>query len=124
MESVTASVQTGLACMRDLGLPIDDRARMRATDLIQQAMFEDLGDAPGNPEICIREFLQSKGVRDHSMDARVGKLAKQLLLKDRPDHVFPKKTIYCNGQLRDANVWYRADSHFLEKALDLLTSKG
>ena len=123
VESVTASVQTGLACMRDLGLPIDDRARMRATDLIQQAVFEDPRDAPRDPEICVREFLQSQGVRDASMDARVGKLAKQLLLKDRPEHTFRKKTIYCNGQMREANVWHRSDQAFLERALASLTSK-
>ena len=123
VENVTASVRTGLACMRDLGLPIDDRARMRATDLIQQAVFEESRDTPGDPEICVREFLQSQGVRDASMDARVGKLAKQLLLRDRPEHTFRKKTIYCNGQLREANVWHRSDQGYLERALASLAAK-
>ena len=88
VASVTESVETGLQCMRNLGLPIDDRARSRANDMIQQAVFEESHDAPDDPEICIRQFLQQKGVHNASMDARVGKLAKQLLLHDFPQHVF------------------------------------
>ncbi len=94
VESVTESVESGLNCMRNLGLPIDDRARARAADMIQQAVFEEAHDAPGDPEICVRHFLQSKGIRDPSMDSRLGKLAKQLLLKSKPTHVFPKKSIF------------------------------
>ena len=91
VASVTESVETGLQCMRNLGLPIDDRARARANDMIQQAVFEESHDATDDPEICIRQFLQQKGVHNASMDARVGKLAKQLLLHDFPHHVFAKK---------------------------------
>ena len=123
MESVTASVEAGMACLRNLGLPVDDRARMRAADMIQQAVFEDGFAAPGDPEICVREFLLSKGVRDSAMDARVGKLAKRMLLNERPEHTFMKKTIYCNGQMREANVWCKTDQRFLEQALASLTAK-
>ncbi len=103
--------------MRNLGLPIDDRARARANDLIQQAVFEETNDAPNDPEICVRQFLQQKGIRDASMDSRVGKLAKQLLLKDQPNHVFAKKAIYCNGQMLDANIWHESERQYLEQAL-------
>ena len=114
---VAESVETGLQCMRNLGLPIDDRARARANDLIQQAVFKETHDAPDDPEICIRQFLQQKGIRDASMDSRVGKLAKQLLLNESPQFVFPKKSIYCNGQMLEANIWRTSQKGYLEQAL-------
>ena len=117
VASVTESVEIGLQCMRNLGLPVDDRARARANDLIQQAVFEEAHDAPDDPEICIRQFLQQKGVRDTSMDARIGKLAKQLLLNESPQYVFPKKSIYCNGQMLEANIWRTSQKDYLEQAL-------
>ena len=120
VESVTESVESGLNCMRNLGLPIDDRARARAADMIQQAVFEEAHDAPGDPEICVRHFLQSKGIRDPSMDSRLGKLAKQLLLKDKPTHVFQKKSIFCNGQMIQANVWHESERGYLEQAFAAL----
>ena len=91
ITNISESVETGLQSMRNLGLPIDDRARSRASDMIQTALFEEAKDAPDDPEICIRQFLQQKGFHDTSMDSRIGKLAKQLLLKDQPNHVFIKK---------------------------------
>ena len=120
VDSITQSVETALQCLRNLGLPVDDRARTRATDMIQQAVFEDNHDAPGDPEICVRQFLQQEGVRDNSMDSRVGKLAKQLLLKERPGHSFQKKSIYCNGQMLEANIWHESDRKYLEQALKAL----
>ena len=72
VDSTTESVEAGLQCMRNLNLPIDDRARSRASDMIQQAVFEESHDADNDPEICIRQFLQGSGVRDASMDSRVG----------------------------------------------------
>ena len=125
VAGVTESVETGLQCMRNLGLPIDDRARARANDLIQQAVFEESHDAPDDPEICIRQFLQQKGVHNASMDARVGKLAKQLLLHDFPQHSFGKKTIFCNGQMLEANIWHESKKKYLEQALaSLLGAAG
>ena len=54
------------------------------------------------------------------MDARVGKLAKQLLLHDFPQHVFTKKSIYCNGQMLEANIWHESKKKYLEQALATL----
>ena len=120
VAGVTESVETGLQCMRNLGLPIDDRARARANDMIQQAVFEESHDAPDDPEICIRQFLQQKGIRDTSMDSRIGKLAKQLLLQEQPHHSFAKKSIYCNGQMLEANIWHESKRKYLEQALATL----
>ena len=115
---ISESVETGLQSMRNLGLPIDDRARSRASDMIQTALFEEAKDAaPDDPEICIRQFLQQKGIHDTSMDSRIGKLAKQLLLKDQPNHVFAKKSIFCNGQMLEANIWHESKKQYLEQAL-------
>ena len=121
VQGVCDAVAVGLQALKDLDLPIDDRDRMRAKDLINQATFEAPKDTPQDKEICIREFLQRSGHRDASVDSRLGKTAKALLLKDNPAYVFPKKEIYANGQMLQANVWYEYQSKYLEQALALLT---
>jgi len=121
--SIAESVEIGMRSLQSLGLPIDDRARARATDMINQAIFEDVHNAPGDPEICVRQFIQQKGIRDASMDSRVGKVAKKLLLKDKPNHTFQKKSIYCNGQLLEANVWHESERRYLEQALASLVGE-
>ena len=50
-------------------------------------------------------FLSEKGIRNPTLDSKLGKMAKQLYLQDHPDYVFQKKQIYANGQLLHANVW-------------------
>ena len=121
IQSGTGAVSMGMQALKDLGSSIDDRDRMRAKDLINQATSEAPKDTAQAKEICIREFLQRSGHRDASIDSRLGKTAKALLLKDNPAYVFPKKEIYANGQMLRANVWYEYQSKYLEQALALLT---
>ena len=120
------AVEMGLQALQRLNLPIDDRDRARAKDIINTATFlfddESVSRAtrPDDKEICIRSFLQARNIRDTTMDARLGRVAKQLWLQDNPEFEFRKKTIYCNGQMVLANVWTESMQPYLEKALDRL----
>ena len=70
-------------------------------------------------EICIRQIVNEAGRAKESpgLDCKVGKLAKRLYLADHPEYVFPKKNIYCQGQLISANMWTESQKSFIEKAL-------
>ena len=50
----------------------------------------------------------------------LGKKAKQLYLSDNPEFVFPKKTVFANGQMIEANRWTESMKKYLEEALLLL----
>jgi len=41
-----------------------------------------------------------------------------------PDYVFPKKNIYANGQLVEANIWKNSQRKFVETAIAQLTTAG
>eukprot|EP00969_Alexandrium_andersonii_P312416 13803374-Alexandrium_andersonii.AAC.1 len=86
--------------------------------MLNQITFEQPQDANGNKEICVRQFLQGRGIRDTSMDSKLGKTAKHLFLAEHPDYVFPKKEIYANGQMVSANIWYEPQRPYLERALE------
>ena len=70
------AVTEGLEALQRCGLPIDDRDKVRATDTINHITFEQPQDAVGNPEVCIRLFLQERGIAQAGMDTRLGKAAK------------------------------------------------
>ena len=72
-------------------------------------------------EICIREVVLAAGrTKESGLDCKVGKLAKKLLLTDQPHFVFPKKQIYANGQLIEANMWLQSQRSYIERALATL----
>ena len=69
-------------------------------------------------EACVREVMSAAGrSREVGLDCKVGKLAKKLLLAADPGHVFPKKSIYCNGQQIEANMWLESQRSYIERAL-------
>ena len=74
-------------------------------------------DTQRDKEICIREVINAAGRSKEGLDCRIGKLAKKLLLVDHPTFVFPKKQIYANGQLIDANMWRESQRAYIERAL-------
>lgn len=112
-------IEDGLASLQRCGLPVDDRDRMRAKDCLNQITFgKEQGESSQvDPELCIRHFLQQRGIRDASMDCRLGKAAKKLYLADHPDYSFPRKDIYVNGQILQANIWHDSQRSYLERAL-------
>ena len=107
------------------GLPVDDRDRMRAKDCINQITFgsSSTAEVRDDPEICIRDLLTQRGVRLPGLDSRVGKLAKKLLMQDHPNYEFKKKTVYANGQMLPANVWYTSQRSYVDRAITQVLSE-
>ena len=97
----------------------DGRDKCRATDMIRTVAFgASSTDLPVDQEICIREVINAAGrARETGLDCKVGKLAKKLLLADQPGFAFPKKQIYANGQLIEANMWLQSQRPYIERAL-------
>eukprot|EP00969_Alexandrium_andersonii_P305897 13522022-Alexandrium_andersonii.AAC.1 len=96
---------------------------MRAKDCLNQITFgQEQRALAGDREVCVRQFLQAHGIRDATMDSRLGRAANKLYLADHPDYSFPKKDIYANGQLLPANVWYESQLPYLQRALAQLTN--
>ena len=75
-------------------------------------------DAQNDKEICIREVINAAGrAKEVGLDCKVGKAAKQLLLTSEPGYVFKCKSIYCNGQAIEANMWLESQRSYIERAL-------
>ena len=69
-------------------------------------------------EVCVREVINDAGrTREVGLDCKVGKLAKKLYMADHPTFKFPKKQIYANGQLIEANMWRESQRVYIERAL-------
>ena len=95
----------------------DDRDRCRSVDMVRSVAFGFAAQSDDN-EICIREVVLAAGrTKEDGLDCKVGKLAKELLLADQPNFVFPKKQIYANGQLIEANMWKESQRRYVEIAL-------
>jgi hypothetical protein len=115
VQAVVDTVTLGAQALEALGLRMDDRDRIRAKDLISQVTFG--GEPSREGELCVRKFVLDRGRRQFGMDARVGKLAKKLYLRDHPEYTFPKKDVNVNGQIMPCNVWYESQRDYLERAL-------
>ena len=61
--------------------------------------------------------MTEAGRQKEGLDCKVGKLAKKLLLDDHPAFVFPKKQIYANVQLVQANMWLQSQRPYIVAAL-------
>ena len=86
--------------------------------MIRTVAFGSSSTEPVDNEICIREVINAAGrAREPALDCKVGKLAKRLLLADEPGFVFPKKSIYANGQLIEANMWLQSQRSYILRAL-------
>ena len=110
------SIQFCLEAMETVG-GADDRDRCRSADMVRSIAFGSAAQSDDR-EICIREVVLASGrTKEVGLDCKVGKLAKKLLLVDQPDFVFPKKQIYANGQLIEANMWKESQRRYVEIAL-------
>ena len=115
------SIQYCLEALESVG-GADDRDRLRCTDMVRTVAFGSSSssstDTPADKEVCIRQIVNEAGrAKESGLDCRVGKQANKLYLTDHPDYVFPKKQIYCNGQLMSANYWLYSQREYLERAL-------
>ena len=121
VEITSSVVRTTLASLSDLGLPISDRDKMLAKDIITNAAFTpDAADRENHEDndICLQQFCAQNGkAGKHVM---LGKKAKQLYLSDNPEFIFPKKTVFANGQMIEANRWTESMKKYLGEALLLL----
>jgi len=118
VESAGAAIEAGFGVMRNLGIEPNERDQLMARDVLSTAMF-CAGDAqqPHDREICIKQILLERGLRQAGLDARVGKVAKKLLLEEQPAYEFVKKDIVCNGQVLQANVWKESQREYIERAM-------
>ena len=118
VEIASSVVRTTLASLSDLGLPISDRDKMLAKDIITNAAFTpDAADRQNREDndICLQQFCAQNGkAGKHVM---LGKKAKQLYLSDNSEFIFPKKTVFANGQMIEANRWTESMKTYLEEAL-------
>ena len=117
VQSAAEVARLTLSSLQDLGLPICDRDRALCKDIITTAAFagQALEDAPGEKDICLQQFCMERGRA--GKHAQLGKAAKKLYVRDHPGYEFPKKDVYCNGQLIPVNRWTESMRPYLERAL-------
>ena len=123
LEEQRRCIEDGILSMQRLGLKLDDRDMMRAKDCINEITFGRLQDTPYDDEINIRTFLTNHGIRDPSMDCKLGKVGKRLYLEAHPDYEFQQKQILVGGQIVLANIWKKSMEPYLERALKEIVEK-
>ena len=109
-------------CLEALNNGADDNDRMCATDMISEVAFgsssASTDSPPADKEVCVRQVINEAGrAREVGLDCKVGKLAKKLYTADHPGFVFPKTSVYANGQLIEANMWLEPQRPYIERAL-------
>ena len=119
VQAATDVARLTLGALLDLGLPVSDRDRMLAKDMITTAAFTQ-GQllADNDRDICLQQFCAERGKAGGHIS--LGKKAKKLFLDDHPSYTFTKKDVYANGQIIQANRWVESMRPYLERALQLL----
>jgi hypothetical protein len=96
------------------GIPLDDRARLQLRDLVGSAT-----STVEPREICVREFLLSKGVNkryESAFGRAVADLKRAELRAAGQPETLLKKRIECNGQIISANLYLEDDLPLFEAA--------
>ena len=118
VQAATDVARMTLDTLRDLGLPISDRDKMLAKDMITMAAFTGQGQLTDDKDVCLQQFCAERGRPGGHIS--LGKKAKRLYLDDHPGYVFLKKGVYANGQIIQANRWVESMLPYLERALQQL----
>ena len=120
VQAATDVARLTLGALQDLGLPVSDRDKMLAKDMITTAAFTQgqLEDRGEEADICLQQFCASRGKK--GLEAVLGRKAKKLYLEDHPGYQFAKKTIFAQGQMVEANRWTANMASYLERALEAL----
>ena len=120
VQAATDVVRLALGTLTDLGLPVSDRDRMLAKDIVTTAAFvqHPALENPDEKEICLQQFCMERGRAGLHM--QLGKKAKKLYLADHPTYKFRQKDVYANGQMVPANCWTESMRDYLDKALQEL----
>ena len=105
----TPHAEIDLLCADESGLVIVE-VKYRSSELSDPVSFQQRTRLARSAswllgQLSYADLLRKKGIRNHTIDSKLGKLAKQLCLHDHLDYVVQKKQIYANGQLLHANVW-------------------
>ena len=108
VQAATDVARLTLGALQDLGLPVSDRDRMLAKDMITTAAFTTQGQlmSDEDKDICLQQFCAERGKAGGHIS--LGKKAKKLYLDDHPGYIFPKKDVYANGQIIQANRWVKS----------------
>ena len=119
VQAATDVARLTLGALQDLDLPVSDRDSMLAKDMITTAAFTQ-GQlmAEDDRDICLQQFCAERGKAGGHIS--LGKKSKKLYLDDHPGYTFPKKDVYANGQIIQANRWVASMMPYLERALQLL----
>ncbi len=118
LQAATDVARLTLSSLQDLGLPVSDRERALCKDIITTAAFTGhvLEDAlSGDKDICLQQFCMERGKAGKHIV--LGKAAKKLYTHEHPGFEFPKKDVFCNGQLMPVNRWTESMMSYLERAL-------
>ena len=118
VKAATDVARMTLGALQDLGLPVSDRDKMLAKDMITTAAFANGQLAVEDKDVCLQQFCAERGKPGRHIS--LGTKAKRLYLDEHPGYVFTKKDIYANGQLIQANRWVASMLPYLERALQLL----
>ena len=96
----------------------DDRTLLQLRDLVQSVAIPT--EAQSQKEICVRSFLLSKKANVAFNEVKLGKavaaLKREHLRGLRLSDALPTKTIYANGQVVQAKLYFEEDLPFFEKA--------
>ena len=118
VQAATDVARLTLGALQDLGFPVSDRDKMFAKDMITTAAFTPAQGQLGTAEdkdICLQQFCAEH--RKPGKHLSLGQMAKKLYLKEHPGYTFPKKDVYANGQLVQANRWVESMRPYLERAI-------
>ena len=120
VQAATDVARLTLGALQDLGLPVSDRDKMLAKDMITTAAFTQgqLTDRGEEADICLQQFCATRGKK--GLEAVLGRKAKKLYLEDHPGYQFARKTIFAQGQMVEANRWTANMASYLERALEAL----
>ena len=118
VQSATDIARLTLLTLAELNLPISDRDKMLAKDIITTAAFIEEGNGSilsSDRDICLQQFCVQHGKPNQHI--KLGQRAKKLYLNDHPDYVFSKKDIFTQGQIVKANRWTESQRSYLERAI-------
>ena len=87
LESASEGVLLHFKTMKQLELPMDDRDKMRARDLMNTALHGQVEDALEDKEICIRNFLNRAGIHKFGFESQLGRLAKKLYTQEHHQYI-------------------------------------
>ena len=98
LENASEGVILHFQTMKQLELPMDDRDKMRARDLMNNALHGEVKDTLEDKEICVRNLLNRAGIHKFGFESQLGRLAKKLSYKIILNTLSPTKRSMLTGR--------------------------